>query len=158
MKKRDVTIALADSLSLISFDNKRIVSKLAEDYTSTDSSNKDTEDAYDMHTRLIKHELLAAQHSYIKKEFDESKKGLDLALAGMGVDYKSIAGETKTLYHADGIKFSKRQNKDGNTTSLTDVLTQLACLGVEKAIVDKACSNANKPKKGNTYYIIEADD
>ena len=75
----------------------------------------------------------------------------------MGVDPEPVPGTTKELYHANGIKFSKKQNKNGTQINVTDLLTQLARLGVEKAVVDKAVENATKEKRGNIYYVIEVD-
>jgi hypothetical protein len=157
MKKKDLTIAITDSLNDLREGTGHYVADLMEDFNG-EGSNEDINDAFDMMQRLVRHDILASQHSYIKKEFDESKKGLDQAVAGLGLDPNGVAGSTKTIYHQDGIKFSKRQNKDGTTTLLTDVLNQLARLGVDKETVDTAMRNAEKPKKGNTYYLIEADD
>lgn len=157
MKKKDLTIVVTDSINDLREGTKQYVSSLMDSFDGK-GSNKDVEDAFDMMQRLVRHDILASQHSYIKKEFDESKKGLDTAIAGLGLDPNGVAGTTKTIYHQDGIKFAKRQNKDGTTTLLTDVLNQLARLGVDKETVDTAIRNAEKPKKGNTYYLIEVDD
>ena len=157
MSRRNLTIANVSAVSDLAEYTKKYVDQLVSDYKGS-GSNNETALAHDMYTRLVRHDILSCEHSYIKKEFDESKKGLDIALAGMQIDPNGVAGTTKVIYRDNGLKFSKRQNKDGPTTLLVDVLNQLARLGVDKSLVDQALRNAEKVKKGNTYYLIEADD
>ena len=157
MKKLPLTIILNDTIKDLRNGTASDVDALMTDFNFM-GSNQEHDAAYNMVSQLVIHSILDTQHSYIKKEFDKSKKGLDLALAGLGIEPSGVAGETTEMYHADGVTFSKKRNKNGTTTLLTDVLNHLARLGVAKDLIDKAVAKAEKPKKGNTYYIIEVDD
>ena len=157
MNKTDMTIATADSITNIREFNAEKLLELTGNFTC-EGTNEQVDMAIDMHQRLVRHELLSIQHAYVKREFDKSKKGLDTSLITMGIVPDGIAGGTKTLYEDSELSFHKRQNVDGTTTLLTDVLIHLARLGVDKDKIDQAMKLSTKPKKGNTYYIIEIDD
>ena len=72
----------------------------------------------------------------------------------MGIDPSPKPGQLVELYSDNLFVFDKKQNQDGTTTLVTDLVTQLARLGVEKDVVDKALKQATKPKRGNVYYQI----
>ena len=160
MKNKDLAIALADCVSNIQYSNEDLVNGLSRNfvYEGTDDSNSEMADVHDMHQKLIRHEILSTQHSYIKKEFDKSKKGLDFTLLAMGYDIDPEPNATREIYTDHSLTLSKRQNKDGTTTLLTDVITNLAKLGVDKNVVDKALKDALKVKRGNVYYIIGVEN
>ena len=158
MDARDITLVVNDTVKNLRDGNSHIIDTAASTVVlESTPNNEEANAAFDMFHRLMTHEVVSAQHSHIKKEFDRSKKGLDEALSAMGVDPEPVQGTTKELYHANGIKFSKKHNKNGTQINVTDLLTQLARLGVEKAVVDKAVENATKEKRGNIYYVIEVD-
>tara|TARA_R100001594_G_scaffold149616_2_gene207974 strand:- start:356 stop:832 length:477 start_codon:yes stop_codon:yes gene_type:complete len=158
MDTKQMMMAINDAVSNLKTNTKEVLdSATAKVQLDPIENNEEADQAFDIFYRLARHEVLSAQSSYIKKEFDESKKGLDDALDKMGINPEPIPGTTQELYHANGIKFSKRQNKNSTQVNTTDLLTQLARLGVEKAVVDKAVENATKEKRGNVYYIIEVD-
>jgi len=57
------------------------------------------------------------------------------------------------------LHWSQRQNLDGETTLVVDLVTALARAGVEKDVVDKALKEATKVKRGNVYYqVIVVED
>ena len=158
MDARDITLVVSDTIKNLIDGNSHIIDTATANATlESTTNNEENSIAFDMFHRLVRHEVLAAQHSYIKKVFDQSKKGLDEALHGIGIDPEPVPGSTKELYHANGIKFSKKQNKNSTQINVTDLLTQLARLGVEKAVVDKAVEEASREKRGNIYYVIEVD-
>ena len=158
MNARDITLIVTDTIKNLKDGNSNIIDTATASITlEPTTSNEEADASFDIFHRLIRHETISAQHSYIKKEFEQSKKGLDEALTKMGIDSEPTPGTTKELYHANNIKLSKRQNNNSTQINTTDLLTQLARLGVEKAVVDKAVENSTKEKRGNIYYIIEVD-
>ena len=158
MSARNFPLIISNAVRNIKDSNSSIIDTAASGTKlEPTTNNEEASTAFDMFHRLMRHEVLAAQHSYIKKEFDESKKGLDETLTKMGVDTEPVPGTTQVLYQANGIQFAKRQNKNTTQINTTDLLTQLARLGVEKAVVDKAVENATKEKRGNVYYVIEVE-
>ena len=158
MKKKDVTIALADTVRELKDSVFDTVAELTKDYIATADSNSAINHEVEMHERLIRHEILSSLHSYTKKEFDTSKKELDARLTDMGYDVEGSPGITRTVYQDAEITFNKRQNKDGVTTGMTDLLNALSQIGVPKETINKAVEQATKPKRGNVYYIIEVGD
>jgi len=58
------------------------------------------------------------------------------------------------LGESNVFQFSKKQNLDGETTLVVDLITALARAGVEKDVVDKALKEATKVKRGNVYYQV----
>ena len=158
MKKKDMTIALADVVKETKDIIYASVFELTDGYVSDGKSNSTVNDEIDMHDKLVRHEILSSLHSYIKKEFDNSKSGLDDTLTKMGVDTEGSPGITKTIYEDKEIKFNKKQNKDGTSISTTDLLNELNKLGVPKETIDNAVDGATKLKRGNVYYLIEVND
>jgi SOS response regulatory protein OraA/RecX len=64
------------------------------------------------------------------------------------------AGTSKVMYSDTLYTFTKKRNADSVQVSAKDLATQLATLGVEKDIIDKAMEKANKVRRGNTYYNV----
>jgi hypothetical protein len=155
MKARDIHIKIGDALINLKEDQAKYCNDIMSKVSLEPADNEETDKAFDMFHRLVRHELLSTQHSYIKKEFDNSKKGLDEALKKMDIDPDPEPGTTKELYNRDNVKLIKRQNKNSTQIDISQLLIQLARLGVKKSTVDKAVQNATKEKRGNIYYVIE---
>ena len=126
-------------------------------YQPNDTNNERVEAEADMHNMMVNYLIYSAINSKYKKYFDIGKKALDFGveqLDGEGAA-DGVANTTLSLHENNVFQFTKRQNKDGETTLVTDLVTALARAGVEKAVVDTALKQATKPKRGNTYYDVK---
>lgn len=157
MKKIDLVLAISNTLDNLNNGMNTTTKQLGDQFEPLDGlSNSQTDQAHVMHQRLIQHELITAINSATKKQFDASKAALDKHLATIGIDPNGKAGTTIELYNDGTLSFSKKQNKDGTSTLVVDLCTELARLGVEKSVVDEAIKRATKPKRGNVYYEINS--
>ena len=155
MNSKDVTITVIDAIANVSSTITFAIEKIVEAFVPPEGlSNSETDDAHIMHRRMAAYEVISTVHSAIKKSADQAKKDLDIQLNEMGIDPSPKPGQLVELYSDNLFVFDKKQNQDGTTTLVTDLVTQLARLGVEKDVVDKALKQATKPKRGNVYYQI----
>ena len=155
MNSKDVTITVIDAIANVSSTITFAIEKIVEAFVPPEGlSNSETDNAHIMHKRMAAYEVISTVHSAIKKSADQAKKDLDIQLNEMGIDPSPKPGQLIELYSDNLFVFDKKQNQDGTTTLVTDLITQLARLGVEKDVVDKALKQATKPKRGNVYYQI----
>ena len=155
MNSKDVTITVIDAIANVSSTITFAIEKIVEAFVPPEGlSNSETDNAHIMHKRMAAYEVISTVHSAIKKSADQAKKDLDIQLNEMGIDPSPKPGQLVELYSDNLFVFDKKQNQDGTTTLVTDLVTQLARLGVEKDVVDKALKQATKPKRGNVYYQI----
>jgi len=125
---------------------------------STDLSNTDVMFAYDLHQKLIRHELLTVVTSHLKKIFDKSKASLDDTLIEMGKSNEAVPGTTTLMYENESFIFQKKMNRAGEQLTAKDLLTSLNRLGVTPETIKKATKMATTEKRGNIYYQIECND
>ena len=92
-----------------------------------------------------------------KKAADKAKKSLDTNATYLGKNINVEPDTRNTIYEGEFV-FVKRQNKDSTTTAVNDVVTELAKLGVDADVVRKAVANAEKVKRGATYYEVELSE
>lgn len=119
-----------------------------------DLSNERTFVEAEMHDTMTNFLIASRMNSRWKKEFESVKKMLDAKAEELGIDPAGVPGQTTNLHESNLFKFTKRQNKDGEQMSVTDLLNALARAGVEKTVVDAAVKMATKPKRGNVYYDV----
>lgn len=156
MINRDLKMVVSDLVDKIRTDTDEAVTGLMKSYGPDTGTNQEVENRFNMNRMLARHEILATQHTYLKKEVDKSKKDLDHMLMDMELPTGGEAGEEVVLYDHDDLIFTKKQNKNGSGVAVKDLLTELAKAGVDKDVVAKAILAATKEKKGNIYYIVEA--
>ena len=89
-----------------------------------------------------------------KKSYDGCKRQLDEIVSEFGGEPSGTAGETVPMFHSNEFQFSKRQNVDGKSTLVVDLITELTRAGVEKSVLDAAILKATKVKRGNVYYDV----
>jgi hypothetical protein len=155
MNSKDVTITVIDTLAHVDLTIASAIEMIAEAFVPPKGlSNSETDNAHVMHKRMAAYEIMTTINSAIKKSADQAKKDLDTQLEEMSIDPASKPGQLVEMYSDYLFVFDKKQNQDGTTALVTDLVTQLARLGVEKDVVDKALKNATKPKRGNVYYQI----
>ena len=121
------------------------------------SSNPDNETATkesNMHDNMGDFIIVSRLNSRFKESFDQTKKDLDNGVTLLDQDPSSTPGMTINLHESNVFRFSKKQNKDSETTLITDLLTELARAGIEKSVIDTAMKAATKPKRGNVYYQV----
>ena len=128
--------------------------RLTNEFKSTSTSNKQTILEANMQTAMVDYAMYSQLNSEYKRKVDESKKRLDDTLSDMGIESDVEAGTSKVLYSDSLYTYTKKRNVDSVQVSAKDLATQLAVLGVEKDIIDKAIDKANKTRRGNTYYNI----
>ena len=154
--KKDLAIAIADATSSIKKNTDAFVSTVMNNYAPVDSSNEEMDSEYEMVRHLVRHELLAAQHTLIKKEFETSKRGLDDAISKRGGDAEVEDGAVTVLFDCPDISFWKRRNNGSSQIKVTNLINSLNQLGVPKKTIDAAIAEATVPTRGSVYYIIEA--
>ena len=157
MKKSDLAQYLLDLDKNVNEVTEKLVVTLKDMFVANPKgTNLDAEANYAAHCSMVEYAVASRINSLWKKEYNSRKKGLDISVRQVLGTCEGIPGETITLHHSNVLQFTKRQNKDGEALSVTDLLNALARAGVEKAVVDKAYKMALKPKRGNVYYEVTA--
>ena len=155
MKKSDlarVMLTLSDGLDT---EVERACDEINNYYTGmTGLRNSETVKAWEKQKAMSSYLVMAAVAGWANKEVTKTKKHLDEITDNI----EPMPSETVTVYDSGALVFTKKQNKTGETTLLTDVLTGLARAGVDKELVDKVVADATKEKKGNVYYVVEATE
>lgn len=108
-----------------------------------------------MNDAMIGYVLATGLFARFKKQIDYTKRTLDMGIEALGNDPNGVPGDTVFLHSDNVLQFTKKQNRDGTSTLVVDLCTELARLGVEKSVVDEAMKRATKPKRGNVYYQVE---
>ena len=164
MKQADLAIVQSNMLSLVATAvnqaHEALTSLFA--FTELDSPNEVInvsnvtidERAKRNHT-VAKLVLAQALHPVAKMWLDEAKANVDREVDARDL---LIPGGEMILHEDNVFTFTKRMNKNPTTCSTRDLCIELARLGVEKAIVDKAFANAEKVRKGNVYYEVKANE
>lgn len=160
MRPSEIAMTLGNMSNEINLDIQKardvLVHKYEPDRKSFD--NEEISEQIELHTEMVNlliHSLLA---STFTKSYDETKKLLDNACIKAGLDPDGEAGTTKLIKDNGALAFSKRQNKDGEQTTLKDFIIELQKLDVSKSVIDKAMERATKVKRGNVYYIVNGSD
>ena len=150
---------LAMTLSTMQEEIDNIIHSTAVSLNNTFSSltadNEKADLEANIHNSMVNYLIYSSINSKYKKYFDLGKTAMDTGVEALGNDPSGKAGITLNLHENNVFTFTKRQNKDGETTLVTDLVTALARAGVEKAVVDTALKQATKPKRGNTYYDVK---
>ena len=128
--------------------------KLSEEFGK---SNSDMMYHGNMHKSMCEYKVFTELAGTYKKAAEKAKKSLDTNAAYLGCDVNTIPDQRNTVYEGEFV-FVKRQNKDSTTTAVNDVVTELAKLGVDADVVRKAVTNAEKVKRGATYYEVELSE
>ena len=127
---------------------------LTSDFKPTTTNNEQAVLEANMQMAMVDYVIYSQLNSEYKKRVDESKRTLDKTLKDMGMESDVEAGTSKVMYSDTLYTFTKKRNADSVQVSAKDLATQLAALGVEKDIIDKAMEKANKVRRGNTYYNV----
>ncbi len=157
MKQLDINMLVGVMSTNISKLIQDTLDQLQADFASDSSNNEQVALEADLYATMNQYIVYTLLNSQYKKAFDRTKKNLDRFAEDLGADIEGKAGVTQEIASVNGLVFSKERNKDGTTTLVTDLVNQLNRLGVDKDIIDTACKNAEKPKKGNTYYQVEGE-
>jgi len=123
-----------------------------------DKSNSKNVVLYELQKAMCNFMVSNDLNSEWKKKYDNTKANLDINCREAGIETEIDAGSTKVLIDNRVFKFEKKRNEDGVIVSSKDMSIELAKLGIDKEIVNKAISAATKPKKGNTYYKVYCSD
>jgi len=158
MKQSDLAVILGGMQEEIDKLIHEATINLQGEFITSATTNEQAMFEADMHFYMVNYLIYSALNSKYKKLFDTGKRAMDTGVIAIHQDEHasdSVANQTRTLHQNNVFVFTKRQNKDGETTLVTDLVTALARAGVEKAVVDAAIKQATKPKKGNTYYDVK---
>ncbi|KKM27246.1 hypothetical protein LCGC14_1576600 [marine sediment metagenome] len=156
MKKSDLAQYLLDLDNNIDKIVDVLRSDLIAKFETKEKNNEAATHLFEVHIAMIDYVIASRINSLWKKSYDGSKIQLDEATHRVLGTSDGIPGETITLHRSNTLKFTKRQNKDSEAVTVTDLLNALARAGVEKGVVGKAYKMALKPKRGNTYYNVTA--
>ena len=77
MKKKDMTIALADVVKETKDIIYASVFELTDGYVSDGKSNSTVNDEIEMHDKLVRHEILSSLHSYISVALPDAKRSFE---------------------------------------------------------------------------------
>ncbi len=127
---------------------------LSSDFKTESYKNEDSAKAHDMHVSMVDYIIQSTLASQFKKAVDRAKELLDEASINLGLEPNIPAGTSQVMWTDNIYTFTKKRNVDSNQVSAKDLVIQLTILGVEKGIIDKAMSKANKVRRGNTYYNV----
>jgi hypothetical protein len=133
---------------------KSCTEALYSQFNPSSQENERTEQEYNMHKAMIDYKVFTELASTYKKGADQAKKSMDVAAEALGMRTDTDPNMTTIVYSGELI-FTKRQNKDSTSTAVNDVVTELAKMGVDPALVKKAVANAAKTKRGAVYYDVE---
>ena len=158
MKQLDINMLVGTMAADITKLVQATIDAMDSDFTTETTDNAKAGDQADLYNAMNQYIVYTMLNSTYKKAFDSTKKNLDHFSEVLGLDIEGSPEITKTIAEVNGITFKKKQNKDGTSTLVTDLLNALNRLGVEKSVLDDAVNKATKPKRGNTYYQIEAID
>jgi len=136
----------------------KTVNELGTMFTANTAHNEDASKYASAHEAMLTYLITSSISTQYVKEFNNAKKRLDHCAVALDISNECVPGHTITVFESNVFSFSKRQNKDGQVTSLTDVVNNLRRLGVDKDIIDKAIKESTKTKRGNVYYEIEVMD
>ena len=155
MNSREVTMILSDMDASIDGTILDVRQKFQLAFESNNTNNESVSKEASAHEAMFEYMMAARIAAYWVKSHTNAKKRLDHCMTILGIDGDGQSGKTLNLHESNVFAFIKRQNKDGQQMSSTDLLNALARLGVEKSVVDEAVKIATKPRKGNTYYEVD---
>lgn len=158
MNNKSLASKLLDLDDAVIADVCKLTTELNSIFSASSTNNEKACHESNMHSAMVSYIIASRISSKWKKEYDNSKRALDSRLADAGYDPSGVPGSTNTLFKTNAFSFSKRQNVNGTTTLVTDLVNALARLGVEKDIIDEALKKATKPKRGNVYYEVTTID
>jgi len=155
MNSREVTMILSDMDTSIDKTVFDVHQKFQLAFKSGNTNNESVSKEASAHEAMFEYMIAARIAAYWVKNHGNAKKRLDHCMTILNIDGDGQSGKTLNLHESNVFAFIKRQNKDGQQMSSTDLLNALARLGVEKSVVDEAVKIATKPRKGNTYYEVD---
>jgi hypothetical protein len=151
MKRSELTMAMSDLYKSVQDEIKKTTDNLYNQFRCPeDYTNEEADRNANLHECMVDYLITSSFNSNFKKSVDDAKKALDNSV----FDSNGVPGQTMALGESNVFQFSKKQNLDGETTLVVDLITALARAGVEKAVVDKALKEATKVKRGNVYYQV----
>ena len=154
MNSREVSMILSDMDTSIDNTILDVRQKFQLAFESSNMNNESVSKEASAHEAMFEYLIAARIAAYWVKNHANGKKRLDHCMTTLGIDSDGQPGKTLNLHESNVFEFTKRQNKDSQQMSSTDLLNALARLSVEKSVVDEAVKIATKPRKGNTYYEV----
>ena len=158
MKKHELADMIGDMGRRIEDSTSHVKHELQEMLELTQGTNSEIaqqQNAHDAMNNFVIYSYLASKYTKLHKL---SKDVLDIETEADGSDPTPIPNEVIALLENDVLTFTKRQNKNGTTTLLVDVLTALQREGVDKDIIDAALFSCVKVKRGNVYYEVNVTE
>ncbi len=158
MKQYELARHLLDVMIAIDKVVINCASNLNDLFVSDSSNNELVNKEAIVHRAMVDYLIASSINSAWSKGYKSTKTILDATIEALDIPSSGVPGETITLHRSNALKFTKKQNKDGEAVTVTDLLNALARTGVEKDVVDKAFKMALKPRRGNTYYEVTASE
>jgi hypothetical protein len=151
MKQSELAMTMSDLYKRVQDEIQKTTDNLYNQFQCPeDYTNEEADRNANLHECMVDYLITSSFNSNFKKNIDDAKKALDNSV----FDSDGVPGQITALGESNVFKFSKKQNNDGETTLVVDLLTALARAGVEKAVVDAAMKEATKTKRGNVYYQV----
>jgi len=137
---------------------RSVTQDIADMFEGDWTTNQESENHYIAHMLMAEYVIVSTAASTLKKKVDKTKLDLDEIVETLGRNPNPEPGITKEIYSNSFLAFSKKQNAEGTTVTVKDLEIELNKLGVDPSIIKKAIDNAERPRKGNTYYMVGASE
>jgi hypothetical protein len=144
MKQADLAIICTEMMDSVATIVGTAQHALTSKFQAKENTNEFMADEATKNQVVARLVLAQALAPVCKSWLDSAKMEVDVTCGDENVD--------------NVLTYSKRQNKDTTVVKAVDLVTELAKLGVEKAVVDKAYVNASSTRKGNTYYEVRVNE
>jgi hypothetical protein len=144
MKQADLAIITTEMMDSVATAVDNAQHTLTSQFQAKPNTNEMAADEATKNQTMARLVLVQALAPVCKAWLDEAKTNVNLECGNGNEDNILV--------------YSKRQNKDTTTVKAVDLVIELAKLGVEKAVVDKAYTNALSTRKGNTYYEVRVNE
>lgn len=158
MRASELAMQLSAMHNEIELEIESVYKNLAElflpDIKEQSTSNVDVVIQSNLHNAMAHYAIISGLNTKYTKMLAACKELLDINVGALGNSSEGIPGQKVLLGKSNIFQFSKKQNQDGTTTLVKDLITELARASVEKSVVDKAVKEASKVKKGNVYYEV----
>jgi len=154
MRPSELAMQLSAMHNQIEIETSATYKNLDDTFQTDTKDNETTAQVSDLHSAMCDYIIVSSLATKYSKMLLASKKTLDRSVESMNGSSEGIPGQSVLLGKSNEFQFHKKQNHDGTSTLVVDLITELARAGVDQDIVNKAMKAATKPRKGNTYYNV----
>ena len=86
--------------------------------------------------------------------YNTAKDRVDVIATKHGLTTTVESNNAINVYDGQLFRFTKKRNRESESTNLTDFITELSRLGVKQTVINEAKKKATKTKPGALYYVV----